>query len=106
MPYKDPKKRREAARIRMQNFRERHKDDLKYKEDKKKWNKITWSRHGKRYGEKYKQWYAENREERLLKMKNVVISLFKCLCVMVCMSAALPAALATMKLIAYINVGK
>jgi hypothetical protein len=69
MPYKDPQKRKEAARIRMQRFRERHKEDPKYKENKKEWNKTTWRRHGKRYGEKYKQWYKENREERLLKMK-------------------------------------
>jgi hypothetical protein len=69
MPYKDPEKRRESTRIRMQKFRERHKDDPKFKENVIKWRKINWSRHGKKYNKKHKQWYAENREERLAKMK-------------------------------------
>jgi hypothetical protein len=70
MPYKDPIKRRESTRERMKNFRLRHKDDPEYHKKVKKWRDINWQRHGKKYNEKHKQWYYENREEQLIRMRD------------------------------------
>lgn len=69
MPYKDPIKARESARLRQARHRLIHRGEIKFKENKKRWNKITWQRHGKKYNEKHKQWYYENREEQLIKMR-------------------------------------
>lgn len=70
MPYKDPEKARENARLRRARFRERHRNEPGYLENQRRWNKITWQRHGKKYNEKHKQWYSENREEQLIKMRD------------------------------------
>lgn len=69
MPYKDPIKRREHSRLAMQKFREVHKDEQKYLENKKKWFKITWDRHKDKYNAQKREYYNKNREELLKNMK-------------------------------------
>lgn len=53
----------------MQKFRECHKDDPKYIENKKKWNKITWERHGDKYRAKHREWWQKNKNLEAVKKK-------------------------------------
>jgi hypothetical protein len=69
MPYKDPDKRREATKIRMRIFRERHKDDKKYLERKRELNRESWYRNKDKRLSEHKEWYQKNREAQLLKMR-------------------------------------
>lgn len=69
MPYKDPIKRREAATLRMRRFRERHKDDEKYLERRAIENRKYHYKHKKEENERSIMYHKNNRDVRLLKMK-------------------------------------
>jgi hypothetical protein len=69
MPYKDPIKARESARLRQQQFRRLHKEDKKYLERRKKENKKCWNKNGDKYKKLHTEWYLENREQQLVKMQ-------------------------------------
>jgi len=69
MPYKDKEKQRESDRIRARRFREKHKNDQKYLERKRKENRESWERNKDYYNNKHKEWYDNNRNLNLLRMK-------------------------------------
>jgi hypothetical protein len=68
MPYKDKEKQRESDRIRARRFREKHKNDQKYLERKRKENRESWERNKDYYNDKHKEWYKEHRYLQLSKM--------------------------------------
>jgi hypothetical protein len=69
MPYKDPIKEREAARLRQQKFRALHKTDQVYISRRRKENKKCWNKNKEYYNMKNMENYYANREERIEKMR-------------------------------------